>query len=159
MEGIFCNRYGRIYVGSDDVFGEIRKQVELAIDEADVIIFVVDVEEGITPMDDAVARLLRKVTKPVLLAVNKVDNAMREKDAIEFYNLGLGILHAVFQEVELEFIGCIDSFPIKPEPTQEEIALPRFAVVGRKCWKISFINALIGKKDILLRISQVLVFY
>jgi GTP-binding protein len=67
--------------GSDDVFeGEIRKQVELAIDEADVIIFVVDVEEGITPMDDAVARLLRKVTKPVLLA-NKVDNAMREKDA------------------------------------------------------------------------------
>jgi GTP-binding protein len=55
----------------------------LAIDEADVIIFVVDVEEGIT-MDDAVARLLRKVTKPVLLAVNKVDNAMREKDAIEF---------------------------------------------------------------------------
>jgi GTP-binding protein len=54
--------------GSDDVFeAEIRKQVELAIDEADVIIFVVDVEEGITPMDDAVAKLLRKVTKPVLL--------------------------------------------------------------------------------------------
>jgi GTP-binding protein len=81
-----------------------RKQVELAIDEADVIIFVVDVEEGITPMDDAVARLLRKVTKPVLLAVNKVDNAMREKDAIEFYNLGLGEYYTlrVFQEVELE---------------------------------------------------------
>jgi GTP-binding protein len=64
---------------------------------------VVDVEEGITPMDDAVARLLRKVTK-VLLAVNKVDNAMREKDAIEFYNLGLGEYYTlqVFQEVELE---------------------------------------------------------
>jgi GTP-binding protein len=63
---------------------------------------VVDVEEGITPMDDAVARLLRKVTKPVLL-VNKVDNAMREKD-IEFYNLGLGEYYTlrVFQEVELE---------------------------------------------------------
>ena len=77
--------------GSDDVFeGEIRKQVELAIDEADVIVFVVDVEEGITPMDETVAKLLRKVTKPVLLAVNKVDNAMREKDAVEFYNLGLG---------------------------------------------------------------------
>ena len=77
--------------GSNDVFeAEIRKQVELAIDEADVIIFVVDVEEGITPMDDAVAKLLRKVKKPVLLAVNKVDNSMREKDAVEFYNLGLG---------------------------------------------------------------------
>jgi GTP-binding protein len=77
--------------GSDDIFeAEIRRQVELAIDEADVIIFVVDVEEGITPMDEEVAKLLRKVTKPVLLAVNKVDNAMREKDAVEFYNLGLG---------------------------------------------------------------------
>jgi GTP-binding protein len=77
--------------GSDDIFeGEIRRQVELAIDEADAIIFVVDVEEGITPMDAEVAKLLRKVTKPILLAVNKVDNAMREKDAIEFYNLGLG---------------------------------------------------------------------
>ena len=77
--------------GSDDIFeGEIRRQVELAIDEADAIVFVVDVEEGITPMDDEVAKLLRKVKKPILLVVNKVDNAMREKDAVEFYNLGLG---------------------------------------------------------------------
>ena len=68
--------------GSDDIFeAEIRKQVELAIDEADVIMFVVDVEEGITPMDDEVAKLLRKITKPVIVVVNKVDNAMREKDA------------------------------------------------------------------------------
>ena len=60
--------------GSDDIFeAEIRRQVELAIDEADAIIFVVDVEEGITPMDDEVAKLLRKVTKPVLLVVNKVE--------------------------------------------------------------------------------------
>ena len=68
--------------GSDDIFeAEIRKQVELAIDEADAIVFLVDVEEGITPMDDEVAKLLRKVTKPVLLVVNKVDNAKREQDA------------------------------------------------------------------------------
>jgi GTP-binding protein len=74
---------------------------------------VVDVEEGITPMDDAVARLLRKVTKPVLLAVNKVDNAMREKDAIEFYNLGLENITPlrVFQEVERDLLDAlIDSF-------------------------------------------------
>ena len=138
--------------GSDDVFeSEIRKQVELAIDEADVIIFVVDVEEGITPMDDTVAKLLRKVKKPVLLAVNKVDNAMREKDALEFYNLGLGDFYT-FASISGSGTGdlldaLIDAFPIKPEPTQEEIELPRFAVVGRpNAGKSSFINALIGKE-------------
>ena len=137
--------------GSEDVFeAEIRKQVELAIDEADVIIFVVDVEEGITPMDDAVAKLLRKVTKPVLLAVNKVDNAMREKDAVEFYNLGLGEYYS-FASISGSGTGdlldaLIDSFPVKPLPTQEEIELPRFAVVGRpNAGKSSFINALIGQ--------------
>ncbi|NBW28092.1 MAG: ribosome biogenesis GTPase Der [Flavobacteriaceae bacterium] len=137
--------------GSDDVFeGEIRKQVELAIDEADVIIFVVDVEEGITPMDDAVAKLLRKVTKPVLLAVNKVDNAMREKDAVEFYNLGLGD-YFTFASISGSGTGdlldaLIEAFPEKPEPTKEESELPRFAVVGRpNAGKSSFINALIGK--------------
>ncbi|WP_310556794.1 ribosome biogenesis GTPase Der [Flavobacterium sp.] len=138
--------------GSDDIFeGEIRKQVELAIDESDVIIFVVDVEEGITPMDDAVAKMLRKVTKPVLLAVNKVDNAMREKDAIEFYNLGLGEYYT-FASISGSGTGdlldaLIDAFPIKPEPVQEEVVLPRFAVVGRpNAGKSSFINALIGKE-------------
>ena len=138
--------------GSDDVFeGEIRKQVELAIDEADVIIFVVDVEEGITPMDDTVAKLLRKVKKPVLLAVNKVDNSMREKDALEFYNLGLGDYYT-FASISGSGTGdlldaLIDAFPVKPEPTQEEILLPRFAVVGRpNAGKSSFINALIGKE-------------
>jgi GTP-binding protein len=137
--------------GSDDVFeSEIRKQVELAIDEADVIIFVVDVEEGITPMDDTVAKLLRKVKKPVLLAVNKVDNAMREKDAIEFYNLGLGDYYT-FASISGSGTGdlmdaLVDSFPEKQEII-EEVVLPRFAVVGRpNAGKSSFINALIGKE-------------
>jgi GTPase len=143
---------GGYILGSDDIFeAEIRKQVELAIDEADVIIFVVDVEEGITPMDDAVSKLLRKVKKPVLLAVNKVDNAMREKDAVEFYNLGLGEYYT-FASISGSGTGelldaLIDAFPVKPEPTQEEILLPRFAVVGRpNAGKSSFINALIGKE-------------
>lgn len=136
--------------GSDDVFeGEIRKQVELAIDEADVIIFVVDVEEGITPMDDTVAKLLRKVKKPVLLAVNKVDNAMREKDAVEFYNLGLGDYYT-FASISGSGTGdlmdaLVESFPEKQEVV-EEVELPRFAVVGRpNAGKSSFINALIGQ--------------
>lgn len=137
--------------GSEDIFeGEIRKQVELAIDEADVILFIVDVEEGITPMDDEVAKLLRKVTKPVILGVNKVDNAMREKDAVEFYNLGLGE-YITFASTSGSGTGelldaLIEAFPDKPESTKEEIELPRFAVVGRpNAGKSSFINALIGK--------------
>lgn len=137
--------------GSDDVFeGEIRRQVELAIDEADAIIFVVDVEEGITPMDAEVAKLLRKVTKPILLAVNKVDNAMREKDAVEFYNLGLG---EYFTIASISGSGTgelldklVDVLPELPEANEEEEALPRFCVVGRpNAGKSSFINALIGE--------------
>ena len=80
---------GGYVVGSDDIFeAEIDKQVELAIDEADAIIFMVDVETGITGMDEEVAQLLRKSQKPVFLAVNKVDSANRLHDAVEFYSLG-----------------------------------------------------------------------
>ena len=137
--------------GSDDVFeAEIRRQVELAIDEADVIIFVVDVEEGITPMDDEVAKLLRKVTKPVMLAVNKVDNSMREKDAVEFYNLGLGEYYTIAGMSgsgtgEL-LDALVDLLPEAVAPDENAVALPRFAVVGRpNAGKSSFINALIGE--------------
>ncbi|MCZ8143917.1 ribosome biogenesis GTPase Der [Flavobacterium sp.] len=137
--------------GSDDIFeAEIRKQVELAIEEADAIIFVVDVEEGITPMDAEVAKLLRKVTKPVLLAVNKVDSAGREKDAFEFYNLGLG---EYFTLSGMNGSGTgdlldklVEVLPELPETPDEEEVLPRFCVVGRpNAGKSSFINALIGE--------------
>ncbi|MFP9100031.1 ribosome biogenesis GTPase Der [Flavobacterium sp. RHBU_24] len=137
--------------GSDDVFeAEIRRQVELAIDEADVIVFLVDVEEGITPMDAEVAKLLRKVTKPVLVAVNKVDNSMREKDAVEFYNLGLGEYYTIAGMSgsgtgEL-LDALVDLLPEAVAPDENEVALPRFAVVGRpNAGKSSFINALIGE--------------
>src|SRR5436190_5287961 len=77
--------------GSEDVFeGEIRKQVELAIEEANVILFVVDVEAGVTDFDDAVANLLRKSKKKIFLVVNKVDNNSRINDASVFYRFGLG---------------------------------------------------------------------
>ncbi|MFD2603050.1 MULTISPECIES: ribosome biogenesis GTPase Der [Flavobacterium] len=137
--------------GSEDIFeAEIRRQVELAIDESDVIVFVVDVEEGITPMDEEVAKLLRKVTKPVLLAVNKVDNAMREKDAVEFYNLGLGDYYTIAGmngsgTGEL-LDALVDLLPEAEAPDENAEALPRFAVVGRpNAGKSSFINALIGE--------------
>ena len=137
--------------GSDDIFeAEIRKQVELAIDEADAIVFLVDVEEGITPMDDEVAKLLRKVTKPVLLVVNKVDNAKREQDAFEFYNLGLGeyvTMSGMSGSGTGEVLDkIVEILPELPEVEEVQEELLRFAVVGRpNAGKSSFINALIGE--------------
>lgn len=136
--------------GSDDVFeAEIDKQVELAIDEADAIIFMVDVETGVTGMDEDVARLLRKVTKPVFLVVNKVDNAKRAEDAVEFYALGLGEYYTIASINGSGTGDLLDAIvEALPEQEEEEEAeeLPRFAVVGRpNAGKSSFINALIGE--------------
>lgn len=140
---------GGYAIGSDDIFEEeIRKQVDLAIEEADIIVFVVDVTEGITPMDTEVANLLRKVEKPVFMAVNKVDNAMRTEDAYEFYNLGLKNDYFTISSINGSGTGeLLDAIAeIIPEDTEEERdELPRFAVVGRpNAGKSSFINALIG---------------
>jgi len=141
---------GGYVLGSDDVFEvEIDKQVELAIDEADAIIFMVDVETGVTGMDEDVAKLLRKVDKPVFLVVNKVDNNKRAEDAVEFYALGLG---DYFNVASINGSGTgelldalVEALPEKEEVEEEE--LPRFAVVGRpNAGKSSFINALIGEE-------------
>ncbi|MDR5591938.1 ribosome biogenesis GTPase Der [Christiangramia sp. SM2212] len=135
--------------GSDDIFEEeIDKQVELAIDEADAIIFMVDVESGVTPMDEEVAVLLRKVNKPVLLAVNKVDNNKRLANAVEFYSLGLGEYFPIASTNGSGTGDLLDALiEALPEIEEEdESELPRFAVVGRpNAGKSSFINALIGE--------------
>ncbi len=140
---------GGYVVGSDDVFEEeIDKQVELAIDEADAIIFMVDVETGVTGMDEDVANLLRKVDKPVFLVINKVDNNKRAEDAVEFYSLGLGDYYTI-ASINGSGTGdlldaVVEALPEKEE--EEEEQLPRFAVVGRpNAGKSSFINALIGE--------------
>jgi GTP-binding protein len=137
--------------GSDDIFeAEIDKQVELAIDEADAIIFMVDVETGVTGMDEDVARLLRKVDKPVFLTVNKVDNNKRAEDAVEFYSLGLGEYYTI-ASINGSGTGdlldaLVESLP-EIEEEEEKDELPRFAVVGRpNAGKSSFINALIGEE-------------
>ncbi len=140
---------GGYVLGSDDVFeAEIDKQVELAIDEADAIIFMVDVESGVTGMDEDVAKLLRRVKKPVFLVVNKVDNAMRVDNAVEFYNLGLGDYYTI-ASINGSGTGELLDELVKALPQQEEEEdneLPRFAVVGRpNAGKSSFINALIGE--------------
>ena len=140
---------GGYVVGSDDVFeSEIDKQVELAIDESDAIIFMVDVESGVTAMDEEVAKLLRKVNKPVFLVVNKVDNSARSNNAVEFYELGLGEYYTI-ASINGSGTGdlldaLVKNFSDEPEEVND---LPRFAVVGRpNAGKSSFINALIGEE-------------
>jgi GTP-binding protein len=141
---------GGYVIGSEDVFeAEIDKQVELAIDEADAIIFMVDVESGVTGMDEDVANLLRKVEKPVFLVVNKVDNNKRAEDAVEFYSLGLGEYYSIASINGSGTGELLDALvkvlPDEDEDDEEE--LPRFAVVGRpNAGKSSFINALIGEE-------------
>ncbi len=141
---------GGYVVNSEDVFeSEINKQVHLAIDEADVIIFVVDVEAGTTDLDDAIATLLRKSNKDVVVAVNKVDNNARIVDAQEFYGLGLGEIFCISSMTGSGTGEMLDQM-VKSFPNIEEDAvdavLPHLSVVGRpNVGKSSFINALIGE--------------
>ncbi len=144
---------GGYVVNSDDIFEEeIRKQASLAIDEADVILFIVDVESGITDLDQAVANTLRRVKKPVFIAVNKVDNNQRIMDSHEFYGLGLGEQLYCISSINGSGTGDLldDMVAAFPKDTQEEVIeenVPRFAVVGRpNAGKSSFINALIGEE-------------
>ena len=140
---------GGYVVGSEDIFeAEIDKQVELAIDEADAIIFMVDVEDGVTGMDEEVARLLRRSDKPAFLAVNKVDSANRLHDAAEFYGLGFDKIYPI-SGINGSGTGELLDDLVKVLPDKEfveEPELPRFAVVGRpNAGKSSFINALMGE--------------
>lgn len=141
---------GGYVVGSDDIFeSEIDKQVMLAIDEADAIVFMVDVEAGVTGMDEEVAQLLRKSKKPFFLAVNKVDSANRVNDAVEFYSLGVDKYYTISSINGSGTGELLDAIVevLPEEEEREEEELPRFAVVGRpNAGKSSFINALIGEE-------------
>lgn len=140
---------GGYSVGSDDVFeGEIRKQVMLAIDEADVIVFMTEVGTGITDLDEMMASILRRTSKKVLLAVNKVDNNEQYFSVNEFYALGLGDPYSVCAMTGSGTGDLLDAIvaalpPIEQEKTEEE--LPRITIVGRpNVGKSSLTNALLG---------------
>ena len=139
---------GGYVVGSDDVFEEeIRKQIAFAIDEADVIIFMVDVKEGLTGMDEDVANILRKSEKKVFLVVNKVDNNKRLIDANEFYQLGFDKIYCI-SSINGSGTGDLLDDVVKEfsETKKEQIPdIPKYAVVGRpNVGKSSFINVLLG---------------
>ena len=135
--------------GSDDIFEkEIRKQVELAIDEANVILFLVDAKDGITDLDQSVAQLLRKTDKKVILVVNKVDNKKLLDEAVEFYNLGMGDYIPV-ASISGSGTGDLLDELIKyfvEDNSDKDVGIPKFAVIGRpNVGKSSFINSLIGR--------------
>lgn len=136
-------------VNSDDVFEEeIRKQVMIAVDEADEILFVVDVENGMTDLDMMVASVLRRVKKPIIVVANKVDTNILQYDAAEFYKLGLGDPYCVSAMTGSGTGDLLDmvvgKFEKKVEEELEE-DVPRFAVVGRpNAGKSSIVNAFIG---------------
>lgn len=141
---------GYVY-NSEDIFEkEIRKQVELAIDEATVILFLVDAKSGITDLDQSVVNLLRRTNKKVVLAVNKVDNKRLLDESVEFYNLGLGD-YIPFSSISGSGTGELLDELVKHFSKNVEIdngGLPRFAVIGRpNVGKSSFINSLIGKEQ------------
>lgn len=141
---------GGYAVNSEDEFeNEIRKQVMIAIEEAEVIVFVVDVENGVTDMDEEVAAVLRRSSKKVFVAVNKVDNNARIIDSHEFYSLGLGELFCISSMTGSGTGELLDAIVAEfPEKVEEEDMekLPHFAIIGRpNVGKSSFINALTGE--------------
>ena len=135
--------------GSEDIFQkEIDKQVNLAIEEADAILFMVDLVEGLTGMDETIAQLLRRSQKPVFLTANKGDNSKITESISEFYALGYENIYPVSAINGSGTGELLDELVrVLPEQAETENTLPRFAVVGRpNAGKSSFINALIGEE-------------
>ena len=137
-------------VNSDDVFeGEIRKQVKVAIDEADLILFLVDIRNGLTDLDDEVAGILRRSKTPVILVANKMDTFDLQYAAAEFYRLGLGdpiSISAANGSGTGDLLDLVVSKLPAEADSQTDEEIPRFAVVGRpNVGKSSIVNAFIGE--------------
>lgn len=143
---------GGFVPASDDVFErEIKKQVIIAVEEADIVIFMTDATTGITDLDDAMADVLRRSKKPVLLVVNKVDNNERMLEAAEFYGMGFDNIYFIASasgsgtgEVLDEIVNLM-----KPEDENAEdlLGIPKFAIIGQpNVGKSSFLNALVGEE-------------
>ena len=150
---VFIDTGGLVPDSADDLVASVRGQVQIAIDEAEVIIFLVDVEEGVTASALEIAHLLRRSSKPVLLAVNKADNESRRQEAMEFYELGLG---DPFPISALHGTGTGDLLDalLKAAPS-ETWDVPtegtRIAIVGRpNVGKSSLLNAILGRQRMIV---------
>lgn len=143
---------GGFVAGGTELFEkEIRKQVLIAVDEADVIIFLVDTTTGITDLDESMADVLRRTTKPVLLTVNKVDNHERLLEATEFYSLGfehLFFVSSISGSGTGEILDAVVALmPPEEDAVDETAALPKFAIIGQpNVGKSSLLNALVGQE-------------
>lgn len=139
---------GGYIVGSEDVFEkEICKQVDLAIDESDVIVFMLDAREGLTPMDEEVANLLRKSKKKIFVVANKVDTSEKMHEASEFFSMGLGNIYPVSAINGSGTGELLDDIVKEFKHIKKEDApdVPKIAVIGRpNVGKSSFINSLLG---------------
>jgi len=138
-------------VNSEDVFeSEINKQVSIAIEEADVILFLVDVKNGLTDLDTSVANMLRRSKKPIILVSNKADNFAQHAESAEFYALGLGdpiSISAINGSGTGDLLDLMISKFTKQGEEEELADIPRIAIVGRpNAGKSSFVNALIGEE-------------
>lgn len=136
---------------SDDIFEqEIKKQVLIALEEANALIFMVDAATGITTLDESMADVLRRTTKPVFLVVNKVDNSDRLLEAAEFYSLGFDeifFLSSMTGSGTGELLDAVTALISEDQPQPEEAGLPKFAIIGQpNVGKSSLLNALIGQE-------------
>jgi len=142
---------GGYTVNSDDIFEEeIRKQVQIAIKEADAILFLVEVGTGVTDFDSEIADILRRTSKPVFLVVNKVDTGLRMYDVYQFYSLGLGDPYSISSANGGGTGDLLDavvkSLPEESPVVEEEVHIPRIAIVGKpNVGKSSLTNALLGE--------------
>lgn len=138
--------------GSEDVFEkEIAKQVLIAVDEADAILFMVDAGTGITHLDEEMANVLRKSVKPVFLTVNKVDNNDRMLDATEFYSMGFDNVYFIASASGSGTGELLDAvaalIPQDKKEEEDKDALPKFAIIGQpNVGKSSLLNALVGQE-------------
>jgi len=135
---------------SNDIFEqEIRKQVVIALEEAEAVVFMVDVTTGITDLDEAMGNILRKTSKPVFLVVNKVDNHDRLLEASEFYSLGfehIFFLSSISGSGTGELLDAITALIEIPTEKEDDDALPKFAIIGQpNVGKSSLLNALVGQ--------------
>ena len=140
---------------SDVILAQMRDQAQIAIDTADVIIFITDVKQGLVDSDATVADMLRRSKKPVVLVVNKVDHfASQMMDVYEFYNLGIGEPHAISASSKLGLGDMLDEvvkeFPVQEEQ-EEEDEIPHIAIVGKQnVGKSSLVNKLLGENRVIV---------